>query len=88
MKIKLKTPIELNGVKVDQITLREPTVGDQITARRLANGDDAQFELNMFASLVSCAPEDLHALSLSDYKVMQKHYFRLVNGDEGAESAA
>lgn len=88
MKIKLTNPIELNGIKVDQITLLEPTVGDQITARRLANGDDALFELNMFASLVGCAPEDLHALSLRDYKVMQKHYFRLVNGDESAEPAA
>ena len=30
IKIKLSTPIEINGVKTDTIVLREPTVGDSL----------------------------------------------------------
>ncbi len=75
--VMLSTPITLNGVRLDRLTLREPTVGDQLTARKLAGEDDAQFELTMFANLAGCSPLDLHQLPLRDYEKLQKAYLRL-----------
>ncbi|MGQ5522656.1 phage tail assembly protein [Chitinimonas sp. PSY-7] len=75
--IPLSKPITLNGVQVDRLTLREPTVGDQLIARKIAAQDDVQFELNMFASLAGCSPNDLHQLPLRDYDKLQKAYLRL-----------
>lgn len=81
LTVKLTKPIAVNGVTVNALTLREPTVGDQLHCRKMAAGDDGQFELLMFANISGAAPDDLHALTLRDYKSLQDGYFRLVSGE-------
>lgn len=83
--IKLTTPVTLNGVQTNQIILREPTVGDQLTARKLAGSDDEQFEITMLANLAGCAPKDLHQVTLRDYGQLQKAYLRLSSPEQYAD---
>ncbi|WP_047238340.1 phage tail assembly protein [Chromobacterium subtsugae] len=82
--VKLTSAITLNGVKTDTMTMREPTVGDQLSARKVAGADDGEYELHMFASVLGCAPSDLHQLTMFDYAELQKAWFRLVSRDESA----
>ncbi|STQ91722.1 phage tail assembly protein [Iodobacter fluviatilis] len=78
--IKLSTAIKLNDVLVNQLQLREPTVGDQLDVQVLGKSD-AEREQLMFARLCDCAPNDLRQLTLRDYKKLQDAYFRLLSDD-------
>ncbi|AZE04200.1 phage tail assembly protein [Pseudomonas chlororaphis] len=80
--VKLSKPTECNGVKVDTLALRAPTVRDIRAAQVTADGDDEQRELNLFASLAEVSVKDLEGLALKDYTRLQAGYFRLVQDDE------
>ncbi len=80
--VKLSRPSECNGVQVDTISLRAPTVRDIRSAQQATNGDDEQRELNLFASLAEVGVKDLEGLTLKDYSRLQSGYFRLVQDDE------
>ncbi|AIC18603.1 hypothetical protein EY04_06770 [Pseudomonas chlororaphis] len=80
--VKLSKPSECNGVTVDTLTLRAPTVRDIRAAQLTADGDDEQRELNLFASLAEVSVKDLEGLALKDYTRLQAGYFRLVQDDE------
>ena len=79
--VKLSRPTEANGVQVDSLSLRAPTVRD-LRAAQSGNGDDEQRELNLFASLAEVGSKDLEGFSLKDYSRLQAGYFRLVQDDE------
>lgn len=79
--VHLSTPTEANGLQVDSLSMRTPTVRDIRTAQSVANGDDEQRELTLFASLVEVAIKDLEGLSIKDYGRLQAGYFRLVQDD-------
>lgn len=80
--VRLSHPAECNGVQVDTISLRAPTVRDIRSAQQATNGDDEQRELNLFASLAEVGVKDLEGLTLKDYNRLQTGYFRLVQDDE------
>ncbi|KJK05376.1 phage tail assembly protein [Pseudomonas tussilaginis] len=80
--VTLSKPTDANGVQVDKLTLRAPTVRDIRTAQATASGDDEQRELNLFATLAGVSPNDLEGLALKDYSRLQAGYFRLVQDDE------
>lgn len=80
--VKLTRPSEANGVQVDSLALRSPTVRDIRAAQSAASGDDEQRELNLFASLAEVGVKDLEGLALKDYGRLQAGYFRLVQDDE------
>jgi Phage tail assembly chaperone proteins, E, or 41 or 14 len=80
--IKLHTPTELNGVKVDKVTMRTPTVGDMRSANKLHKDDKEDRELFMFATLIQCGTEDMERLTLRDYGRIQEGYFRISSPDE------
>lgn len=80
--VKLTKPSEANGVQVDQISLRAPTVRDIRAAQQGAGADDEQRELNLFASLAEVGVKDLEGLALKDYNRLQTGYFRLVQDDD------
>ncbi|MCG8294252.1 MULTISPECIES: phage tail assembly protein [Pseudomonas] len=82
VSVKLSRPSECNGVQVDTITLRAPTVRDIRGAQQTGSGDDEQRELNLFASLAEIGVKDLEGLTLKDYTRLQAGYFRLVQDDE------
>lgn len=79
--VKLSRASEANGVQVDSLSLRAPTVRD-LRAAQSGNGDDEQRELNLFASLAEIGTKDLEGLALKDYSRLQTGYFRLVQDDE------
>ncbi|HDS0929571.1 TPA: phage tail assembly protein [Pseudomonas putida] len=80
--VTLSKPTELNGVTVDTVSLRSPTVRDIRVAQRGAGDDDEQRELNLFASLAEIAAKDLEGMGLKDYTRLQTAYFRLVQDDD------
>lgn len=51
--VRLSKTTTLNGVDQATITLRAPTVKDIRSAGQTSDGDDAQREMNLFASLTS-----------------------------------
>ncbi|KJK17169.1 phage tail assembly protein [Pseudomonas sp. 2(2015)] len=80
--VTLSKPSEANGVQVDTLRLRAPTVRDIRAAQTNAGGDDEQRELNLFASLAEIGAKDVEGLTLKDYSRLQAGYFRLVQDDE------
>jgi len=81
--VRLSRPAQCNGISVDSLTLRAPTVRDIRLATRVG-GDAEERELQLFASLAQVSAQDLEGLKLSDYQRLQNAYFRLVreDGDE------
>ncbi|MDH0729627.1 phage tail assembly protein [Pseudomonas sichuanensis] len=80
--VRLSRPSEANGLQVDSLSLRAPTVRDIRNAQLGGAGDDEQRELNLFASLAEVGVKDLEGLALKDYSRLQSGYFRLVQDDE------
>lgn len=80
--VRLSRPSEANGVQVDSLSLRAPTVRDIRNAQVGGVADDEQRELNLFASLAEVGVKDLEGLALKDYSRLQTGYFRLVQDDE------
>ena len=80
--VKLSKPAEANGVKVDSLSLRAPTVRDVRAAQAAAGGDEEQHELILLSSLAEVSQKDLEALLVKDYNRLQSSYFRLVRDDE------
>ncbi|MFJ2981299.1 MULTISPECIES: phage tail assembly protein [unclassified Pseudomonas] len=80
--VRLSRASEANGVQVDSLSLRAPTVRDIRNAQAGGGVDDEQRELNLFASLAEVGIKDLEGLALKDYSRLQSGYFRLVQDDE------
>jgi len=79
--ITLSRPSEINGVMVDRLTLRSPTVREVRAANATSGGDDELREMHLFASLSEAGTKDLEGLKLTDYQRLQTAYFRLVQDD-------
>ncbi|PYG83232.1 MULTISPECIES: phage tail assembly protein [unclassified Pseudomonas] len=80
--VTLAKPTEMNGIKVDTITLRAPTVRDMRISSQTSDGDDEQRELNLFASLAEVGVKDLEGLTYKDYNRVSTGYTFLVREDE------
>ena len=72
-KIKLKHPITVDGVEVQELTMRRPKVRDMIAAEKGA-GSDAEKELRMFSNLCEITPQTIEEMDMIDYKAMQEAY--------------
>lgn len=79
--VTLTCPREINGVTVDKLALRSPTVGDVRAANREAGGNDEQRELVLFAALAGAPVADLEGLKLVDFNRLQAGYFRMDQDD-------
>ncbi|WP_420220188.1 phage tail assembly protein [Pseudomonas moraviensis] len=79
--VTLSCPSEINGVTVDKLALRSPTVGDVRAANREVGGDDELRELVLFAALSGAPVADLEGLKLVDFNRLQAGYFRMDNDD-------
>lgn len=84
--VKLTRPVEMNGVKQNQITVRVPTVGDLRAAERQSKDDKESREIMLFATLANCAPADIERLTVKDYGRIQDCYFRLISDGDGPGS--
>lgn len=81
VRITLKYPVEVTGIKTDNLFLRAPCVRDLRAANAAANGDDEKRDMAMFSSLTQVGENDLVGLKVIDYERLQVGYFRLVTDE-------
>lgn len=67
--VTLSRPATIAGAQVLQITMREPTVDDQLAAEKM--GEGGQADKMYMANLCQLAPEDIGKLPLRDFKRLQ-----------------
>lgn len=72
VEIPLSKSIKIDGTEVKALVMREPTVGDQLTAIKQGKNDSAESEISLFANLCEVTPSDIKQLSLRDYGKVQK----------------
>jgi hypothetical protein len=80
--VTLAYKANFNGVAIDKLTLRAPSVRDVEAARIVGGGDYEKMEKNLFCSLLQATEPDLLSLKMKDYKRLQAGYFRLVEEDD------
>lgn len=68
-QITLSRPLEIDGAKVSVLTMREPTVDDQLAAEKLGSGGEA--DKIYMANLCQVTPGDIGRLPLRDFKRLQ-----------------
>lgn len=61
------------GALSKTVTMREPTVGDQIAVSAMP-GSDAAKEVALFANLCEVTPEEIKGLTMRDYTRLQQGY--------------
>ena len=71
--IDLSRPIEIDGVQVTTLRMREPTVADQLLLDEM-KGSDATKEVTLVANLCEVTPDDIKRLTLRDYRTVQKAF--------------
>ena len=80
--IMLSKASEANGIQVDKLTLREPTVREMRAATLQGGSNEEEQEMVLFCSLASIGRADLEGLLMRDYRRLQTAYFRL-GADDG-----
>jgi hypothetical protein len=70
MKIDLSFPIEHDGRRITNVTIRRPRVGDMLEMQR-KGGDAAGMELTMVALLTGLPPEAISEMDMKDYNAIQ-----------------
>ena len=70
--VTLAKGIVVSGEKRTEITLREPTVGDNMVARAAAKGDSAGHEVNLLANLSGLSPDEIRSAKMRDYTRLQE----------------
>lgn len=73
MVITLKKPIEVDGQKVETLTMREPTVLDQKLAQNNAK-TNVDMETQLFANLCGIPSDVVNTMKLSNYQRLQTAY--------------
>lgn len=71
--IELSRPIEIDGVQVTALRMREPTVADQLLLDEM-KGSDATKEVTLVANLCEVTQDDIKRLTLRDYRKVQKAF--------------
>ena len=80
--VALSRPSQANGIQVDKLTLREPTVREMRAATLQGGTTEEEQEMVLFCSLASIGRADLEGLLMRDYRRLQTAYFRL-GADDG-----
>lgn len=85
--VTLSRPSQANGLQVDKLTLREPTVREMRAATVMSHGDEEEQEMNLFCTLASIGRADLEGLLMRDYRRLQTAYF-CVGADDWVQPGA
>lgn len=80
--VALSRPSQANGIQVDKLSLREPTVREMRAATLQGGSNEEEQEMVLFCSLASIGRADLEGLLMRDYRRLQTAYFRL-GADDG-----
>lgn len=75
--ITLSRPLEIDGARVLVLTLREPTVADQLAAEANKRSE-AEQEIAMLANLCMVQQDDIKRLTLRDYKRLQAAFLLFI----------
>ncbi|MGI9278205.1 MAG: phage tail assembly protein [Endozoicomonas sp.] len=67
-EINLHFPIQLDGKKINKLTMRRPTVRDRLLAAKDEGASPDEVEVKMFAILMDIPEENLHDMDLLDYE--------------------
>ncbi len=76
--ISLTRPSDVNGVKVDQLILRAPTLREVRASDAIGGADAVLREVTLFASLTDAGTNDIDGLKLTDYARVQTAYSQLL----------
>lgn len=71
--ITLKYFVSVNGLTVNKLSLRRPTVRDMLAADK-TDTSDAEKEISMFCNLCEVEPAVIESLDLADYAQLQQVY--------------
>ncbi|VVN89336.1 hypothetical protein PS706_01775 [Pseudomonas fluorescens] len=76
--VVLTRPTDINGERLEQLSLRAPTLRE-VRASDAIGGDDAVLrEVTLFASLTNAGTKDIDGLTLVDYGRVQSAYSRIL----------
>jgi hypothetical protein len=78
MIVTLSKPFEVNGAKLSYLTMREPSVDDQIISGDV-RGSEAVKEVHLFSNLCTVAPADLRKLPVRDYLRLQAAFANFID---------
>ncbi|WP_404938402.1 phage tail assembly protein [Pseudomonas atacamensis] len=80
--VTMKGAVNIGGVVTDRVTMRAPTVRDDLAAVAAGKGDSSVYELNLLCSLLEATEPELKAFSMRNYKRLLAGYFRMEEEDE------
>jgi len=86
-EVLLNTPVTIDGVSVDRLTMREPQVSDMYAAKR-AKTKPEDIEIMLFANLCEVAQETIMALSMRDYGRLQKAFQEFTDDENAPEGGS
>ena len=64
-------PLKIDGTAVKSLNMREPTVNDQLVARKSGLGDE-EAEVNMIANLCELPPDAVRGMTMRQYVRLQE----------------
>ena len=71
LKVELLKGVDVDGETKMSLTLREPSVGDMMAARKTAKSDTAESEVVLIANLAGVPPVVIQKAKLRDYGRLQ-----------------
>ncbi len=77
-EIELSRPATIKGTKSASLKMREPEAGDS-EKYQIAQGHEATREINTFANLCECTPDEIRKLPQRDYIRLQAAYSLFTN---------
>lgn len=82
--VKLSKPIAVDGKEVTELTLREPTLGDLITAETVGKGNDLAKVAATLAAMADLPLPVFHRLSARDFARVNEVAAPLLGNEEPA----
>ncbi len=71
--VSLSNPIDVDGSRLSELTVRRPKVRDMLAMENNTKSD-AEKEILLFANLCEVNPVSLYELDMADYAKLQKTY--------------
>lgn len=72
--ITLSRSMMIDGKSTPKITMREPTVKDELIARKSSGNDEADRESRLLSNLCGISKEAMQDMPLRDYKRIQEAF--------------
>ena len=69
--ITLQYPITVDGMLIEELTMRRPLVRDRLIAEK-ASGSEVEKEIRLIANLCDMAPQHIELLDMADYAKLQE----------------